>query len=672
MKKTTIVLGLFSCCAGGFAQVESDTCVHLHEVTVTGLTGHAHINHTPSPVSVISKNELQKITSTNIIDAIAKHPGISQITTGNGISKPVIRGLGYNRVLVDGIRQEGQQWGDEHGIEVDAASVNAVEVMKGPSSLLYGSDAMAGVIIFHDAPISMQGTMDASVSGGWQSNANLWNYSVNFTGNEQGFVWDWRWSQKNAGAYENSINHKISNSQFSEQGLKGMFGMNKNWGFSHLKFSYYHLKPGIVEGSETEDPETASAEEQSPFQQIHHYKAILDNMLRLGEGQLKTLVGYQQNRRQEFEEPEECGLDFQLHTVNYDVRYVSPEWSGYTFNFGANGMWQQSQNKGSEYLIPAYNLFDYGIFATVSKDFAERLHLSGGVRFDSRHLHSHSLEESGSRRFESFSSSFQGISGSCGAIYNIRPDLNLRVNVAHGFRAPNLSELGSNGEHEGTLRYEMGNRHLKAEKSWQFDIGTDYAGEWFSAKLELFANHISNYIYMEKTGTVAEGKDVFTYRQGDARLLGFETTLILHPIKHLHFENSFSYVDAQQMHQSDDAKYLPFTTAPRWMSSMHYDIRTHAKNLRNLFAEVEMECNLKQDHVHAIYDTETRTSAYVLWNASAGTEITVKGRNLLSLVFTAENIFNRAYQHHLNRLKEAGIYNMGRNLCIKAIVPITL
>ena len=677
MKAIKFIILLLFASTYSYAQEEQDSCIHLHEVVVTGLTGSTHINHIPSPVSVISANELRTITSTNIIDAIAKHPGISQITTGSGISKPVIRGLGYNRILVvnDGIRQEGQQWGDEHGIEIDGAAVHSVEVMKGPATLMYGSDAMAGVVIMHDAPIQTRGTMAGSVEGGWQSNANLWNYSVNFAGNQQGFVWDWRWSQKHAGEFENAINHQVRNSQFSEQSLTGMMGFNKNWGFSHLKLSYYHLKPGIVEGHEEGDDEHEEEEEEeaeSPFQQIHHYKVALDNMFRLGEGQLKALFGYQQNRRQEYEEPDECGLDFKLHSLNYDVRYVSPSLSGWTMNFGANGMWQQSQNLGTEFLIPSYNLFDIGIFATTSKDFMERLHLSGGLRFDTRHLHSNKLIDDGEERFQAFSRTFNGVTGSVGAIYNITPQFDLRVNLARGFRAPNLSELGSNGEHEGTLRYEVGNEDLSPEGSWQFDFGIDYAGEFFSTKVSLFANHIQNFIFMEKTGAVMEGKDVFNYRQGDARLMGFEATVILHPISHVHFENSFSYVDARQMDQPDDAKYLPFTPAPRWLSMLHYDIVEHSSVLSNVFAEVEMECDLEQNHVHTAYNTETRTPAYVLWNASAGTDILLKGKRLLTLTLSAQNIFNRAYQNHLNRLKEGGFYNMGRNIGIKAIVPLSL
>ncbi len=656
------------------AQMNNDSCVHLHEIVVTGLTGGSHINHIPSPVSVISANELQRLAATNIIDAISKHPGISQITTGGGISKPVIRGLGYNRILTvnDGIRQEGQQWGDEHGLEVDGDAVHSVEVIKGPASLMYGSDAMAGVIILHDAPILPINTIGGNVSGGYQTNGHLWQYSANIAGNQSGFVWNWRWSQKHSDAYKNPRNGTVNNSQFAEQALNSMLGFNKNWGYSHLKMSYYHLKPGIVEAGEEEEENNEEAEEESPFQQIHHYKVVWDQMLRIGNGQLKTLFGYQQNRRQEYEEPEECGLDFQLHTFNYDLRYVTPEWNGWLGNLGVNGMWQQSRNLGDEYLIPAYHLFDMGLFTTFSKDFHERLHINGGVRIDNRRLHSHELYDEDILHFESFTRSFTGFSMSTGIIYNISPSFDIRANIARGFRAPNLSELGSNGEHEGTLRYEIGNKELKAEGSWQLDLGIDYSSDFFSAKVALFANRIDNFIFLEKNGLVVGDKDVFSYRQHDARLLGFETTVIIHPLQNIHYENSFSFVNAQQIHASKENKYLPFIPSPRWLSTLHYDIPNRGKTFRDLFAEVEMDCNLRQSHVCTANDTETETPSYTLWNCSAGTNIHNKKGKMMNVSLTIQNIFDRIYVNHLNRLKEGGIYNMGRNIVMKVSLPLNI
>ena len=195
-----------------------------------------------------------------------------------------------------------------------------------------------------------------------------------------------------------------------------------------------------------------------------------------------------------------------------------------------------------------------------------------------RRLHSYALMEEGEQRFEDFTRNFSGLTGSLGAIYNFADGLNLRANLSRGFRAPNISELGSNGVHEGTFRYEIGNHQLKPEYSWQADLGIDYSSEMFSAQLSLFANHIDNYIFLEKL-TDAQGREViidgeaaYQNKGSDARLWGGEVLVDIHPIEQLHFQNTFSYVNAQRLHQEADAKYLPMTPAPRWTSDLRYEI----------------------------------------------------------------------------------------------------
>ena len=678
MKAIYIILLSWVClCAPVAAQTETDTIdsfshhmQHLQEVTVTGLTGSTRANHSPAPISVVAPRVLQETSSTNIIDAVAHQPGVSQITTGSGISKPVIRGLGYNRIVTvnDGIRQEGQQWGDEHGIEVDAQTVHSVEILKGPASLMYGSDAMAGVLVLHEQPVMPQGKMRAMVGGEYQTNNRMWDYTVDFAGNKGGVVWNWRWSQKDAGEYKNKRDGKVWGSQFREQALTGMLGLNRSWGYSHLKFSTYHITPELVEGER--DEATGELAPSAAYQKIYHHKAVLDNSFIIGDGSLKAVVGYQQNRRKEYEENDELGLDFRLHTVNYDVHYVSTkdlwQWSA-----GISGMWQHSENLGMEFLIPSYRLFDIGAFASVTRNF-EKWTLSGGLRFDHRHLHSYALMDDGEERFEDFSRNFKGLTGSLGVIYRITSQWNARLNLSHGFRAPNLSELGSNGEHEGTFRYEIGNHSLSPERSWQFDLGIDYSSSILSAQLSLFANHINNYIFLQRLDV---NSDEFQYMSGDARLWGGELLVDLHPIEPLHFENTFSYVNAVQLHQPSDSRYLPFTPAPRWTSDLRYDIIRDGQVLNNTYVSLGMECYLRQSHVHTANATETETPSYTLFNLSAGTDVKWHGRKVASVFLNATNLFDRSYQSHLSRLKYAdgpGICNMGRNIGIKVLIPILL
>lgn len=651
----------------------------LNELVVTGVTGDTKLKNSTAPISIISNKDLRQTTSTNIIDAIAHQPGMAQITTGGGISKPIIRGLGYNRIIVmnEGVRQEGQQWGDEHGIEIDPQIVNSVEILKGPASLMYGSDAMAGVVILHSAPTLPEGKMRANVSTEYQTNNGLFDYSLNFAGNQKGFVWDARFSDKMAHAYKNKVDGYVPGSQFKERAGRLMLGLNKRWGHTHLTWTAFHQIPSIVEGERDEttgelvcnSDNVKTYSKALPFQEIKHYKAVLDNSFNLPKGWLKAIIGYQQNRRQEFEESEdEYELFFKLHTVTYDVRYLSQEFSGWKVAGGVNGMWQQSQNLGEESLIPEYKLFDIGGYATLSKSLGKWT-LNGGLRFDNRHLNFHSRD-------------FSGLSGSIGAVCNISEHFNLRLNMARGFRAPNMSELGSDGVHEGTLRYELGNPDLKPEYSWQADLGLDFTSQYISAQVALFANHIENYIFAKRIDLVMEeGLRTYEYTQGDARLLGFEAGIDFHPIHCIHFENTFSFVDAQQLHQPEETKYLPMTPAPRWTSELKYELTHHGHFvLNNAYAALGLECNLAQNHYYKADDTETRTPSYTLLSLSIGSDLNIHKKKVAEISVTAENLLNRAYQNHLSRLKytdvnnvtgQQGVFNMGRNIVFKLLIPIS-
>jgi len=723
MKTRYIILALLCVCTPLAAQNNTNLHEHpedstdvfyrhlqLNELTVTGVAGDTKLKHSTAPVSIVSPQELRSTASSNIIDAIAHQPGVSQLTTGSGISKPIIRGLGYNRVVVmsEGVRQEGQQWGDEHGVEVDGSSVHSVEILKGPASLMYGSDAMAGVVILHAQPTPAEGDIHANISTEYQTNNGLFAYNLSLSGNKKCFVWDARFSNKMAHAYKNKYDGYVPGSQFRERSGRLMLGLNKSWGHSHLLWTVYHLTPSIVEGERDEQTgeliwntdHHKTYSKTLPFQQVKHYKAVWDNSLNLPIGNLKAIVGYQQNRRQEFEEnADEYEMFFKLHTLTYDLRLVTNEWSGWRISTGIGGMYQNSSNLGEEYLIPDYRLFDVGVYATATKTLGDRWTLNGGVRYDHRRVHGDALEEEGEMRFTDFIRHYNGLTGSLGAIFNVNDHFNLRLNLARGFRSPNMSELASNGVHEGSLRYEIGSQQLKAEYSWQADLGLDFTSRYVSAQVALFANRINNYIFTHRVEEVIEpGYLTYIYTQGDARLLGFEAGVDFHPIHSIHFANTFSYVDAQLLHATPDTKYLPFTPAPRWSSELkwelfhhtHSTVSTHASHeylhthpkqglaLNNTYIAAGVDYYLPQNHIYRADDTETETPGYALLRLSAGTDLQVKGKKVAEVYITADNLLNTAYQHHLSRLKytdvnvvtgRRGVYNMGRNVTFKVVFP---
>ena len=688
MKRHHIILLLLCLCTAVAAQDSIKTNHHHHtedttdvffrhmklnELVVTGVTGDTKLKHSTAPINIVSAKDLHSTASTNVIDAIAHQPGMSQLTTGSGISKPIIRGLGYNRVVVmsEGVRQEGQQWGDEHGVEVDGGTVHSVEILKGPASLMYGSDAMAGVVILHSQPIQPEGGLSGNISTEYQTNNGLFSYSLNMAGNQKGFVWDARFSDKMAHAYKNKYDGYVPGSQFRERAGRLMLGLQKQWGHSRLTGSIYHLTPSIAEGERDEDTgELVHAEgwtdhqysKSLPFQQVKHYKLVWDNSLNLKNGYLKAIVGYQQNRRQEFEEhhhegeegeeehehehhsADEPSLFFKLHTLTYDMRYLTHEWDGWKLSAGVGGMWQKSQNLGVEYLIPDYRLFDIGLYTTVSKTI-DRWTL--------------------------------GITGSVGAVWNMNDHLNLRLNVARGFRTPNMSELASNGVHEGSLRYEVGNQQLKAEYSLQADLGLDFTSRYVSAQLALFANHIDNYIFIkgEQQTITSEGNDypLYAYTQGDARLLGFEAGVDFHPIHSLHFGNTFWTSELKW-----ELAHHEHTTVGHHHEQDHRHF-TSKIALNNIYIAAGLECYLRQGNIYSADNTETATPSYTLVNLSAGTDILWKHKKVAEFYVLANNLLNRAYQSHLSRLKytdinhvtgRQGVYNMGRNVTFKLVIPI--
>ena len=696
----------------------------MNEVVITGLSKAAEQKRTATPIAVIPRLTLLQSSSSNIIDALSAQPGVSQVTTGTGISKPVIRGLGYNRVVVvnDGIRQEGQQWGDEHGIEIDEFSVNKVEILKGPASLAFGSDAMAGVVNMISAPTLTEGKIAGNIATNYQTNNGLIGYSADFAGNKNGLVWDMRYSNKLAHAYQNKYDGYVLNSGFRENAISGLIGLNKSWGYSHLILSAYNFMPGIVEGNRdsitgkfvkpidingTEGSEIASDQDFksytpiTPYQKIHHYKAVMNSSFIVGKGSLKTIIGFQQNHRQEYADvlkPDSYGLYFLLNTMNYDVRYNLPEKKHFDVSFGVNGMQQVSQNKGSEYLIPEYNLFDIGVFSILKKSIGN-FDLSGGLRYDSRSEHGKDLylnsdgiktdipTDGSTHRFSDFKTTFTGISGSIGATWQISKILFTKLNISRGYRAPNIGELASNGVHDGTVRYEIGDPNLKAESSLQYDYALGLSTEHISAEVDVFDNNINNYIFSRKLSSsaggdsITDGYNTFRFVAGNAHLFGGEVRFDIHPHPYdwIHFENAFSYVMAVQKNQPDSSKYLPFTPAPKVLTGLKVDIKVVNKLLRNAYAKFDVENYFAQNKYYSAYGTETATPTYTLLNLGFGTDFVNKKRTICSLYVSANNLADVAYQSHLSRLKyepenyasgRTGVYNMGRNISFKLIVPI--
>ena len=683
----------------------------IAEVVVTAVSRASELKKIPVVIKSIDQSQINQNSSTNIIDGLKNIPGINQITTGAAISKPVIRGLGYNRVitLVNGIRQEGQQWGDEHGIEIDDYSVGKVEIVKGPGSLMYGSDGIAGVLNFISQKAPSDGKIENQLNTNYQSNNNLIANSFSNRGNKNGFVWEGRITNKMAGNYENKYDGKVYNSGFKENDGNLMLGINKNWGHSYFNFSTYNNTLNIVEGERDADGKftyingngdeiTATDADYKgyktgfPHQKINHLRFTSNNYFLLKSGTINADFAFQNNKRREFGDatnPNDTELYFDLNTFNYNVRYNLKESKNWETSFGIGGMQQSNTNKGLEALIPDYNFFDIGAFVYTQKKFNENLTLAGGLRFDNRNVDSKEMLEDSDVKFSKFNKNYNGISGSLGLSYQMNPQSTLKVNLSRGFRAPNIAELASNGVHEGTFKYEIGDINLKSEISHQIDVAYFLNSDHITFEFTPFINFISNYIYTEKLQD-ANGNDViidpsnpvpaFKFTQGNAQLFGGEIFVDIHPhpFDWLHLENSFSYVRATQNNRADNEKFLPFIPAPKYRG----EIKTQFKEVNNTFSEFYAKFSVdhyfKQNNIFSAFDTETSTPAYTLLSVGVGTNIKAFGKkDFFNLFISGENLANVAYQNHLSRLKYApenlatgrvGVFNMGRNISTKLVI----
>jgi iron complex outermembrane receptor protein len=704
-------------------------------VVVTGQSKATQIKRSPVPIVTMSHADIVGNLSTNIIDAISKLPGVTQLTTGPNVSKPFIRGLGFNRILTlyDGVRQEGQQWGDEHGIEVDQYGVDHAEVIKGPASLTYGSDALAGVVNLIPTPPAPDGKIQGDVQAEYQTNNGLFGGSAMMEGTKNGLEWMGRLSHKEASNYSDRADGRVYNTAFNETDATASIGLHRAFGYSHLNISLFDDLQEIPDGSrdsasrrftkqitdsDTYRPIVSEKELHSyaitPLHQhVQLYHIYSTNNFALGTGRLTVNLGFERSVRREYSHPQQPdvpGLFLQLNSYVYDLKYYFPSFNGWDITTGINGMYQQNTSaNGTEFIIPSFHQFDIGPFAMVKKSFG-KLDLSGGIRFDSRAFTNQQMytisngidydtpvygkDTTGAyQAFPYYHKLFSGFSGSLGITYVFSNKWSAKANISRGYRSPNISEISANGVHPGTGIYQVGNPDFNPEFNVQEDLGLNFSTKIAVINFSIFYNSITDYIFNEKilnnegTDSTRDGNTVYQFRQGRAALYGGELSIDIHPIEHLHFENSVSLVYGNLLSSpgkpiTDSTRYLPDIPPMHGISELKYDFTNKGLHLVNGFVQMSAAFSGPQNRPYLADNTETATPGYTLINAGVGAGFTNKQNKVLFNIYLfANNIFDVVYQDHLSRLKYFepypnspgpyhGIYNMGRNISVKLDFPL--
>jgi iron complex outermembrane receptor protein len=570
---------------------------------------------------------------------------------------------------------------------------------------------MAGVInIITNVPVP-EGTIRGNVIANYQTNNRLRGTGANLTGNINGFNWNAYGTLKAAADYKNRYDGRVYNSKFNEKNFGGYIGYNGNWGYSHILLSSFQQNVGIIEGDRNDngqfikplpggveglpsEDDFISTSPGIPKQNIKHFKIAGDNSFNINNARLTLNAAYQRNQRTEFgnvDDPQEKELFFNLKTMTYSGIYHFPKKNSWQKSIGVNGMSQSNQNRGEEALIPEYSLFDVGAFVYLQKIW-EKLAMSGGLRFDHRRLNSEVFYQGNDLKFSAFTKNFSNVSGSVGVAIQQSDLLTIKLNAARGFRAPNIPELASNGAHEGSNRYEYGDKNLKSETSLQLDGGFELSSEHISLEASFFHNHMNNFIFYRKLQSSGGGDSLvqvdadlipaFQFEQRKAKLAGLELNFDIHPhpLDWLHIENTFSYVRGIFFEAIDGSRNIPSIPAARLISELRADFLQEGKVFRNLSIKLELDNTLAQREAFTGYDTETATNGYTIFNAGVGTDIMNRSKVIASIYFNALNIGDIAYQNHLSRLKytaenlatgRRGVYNVGRNFSIKLNIPLS-
>ena len=655
-----------------FSQV-NDNLVKLDEVVLT-LPFDQTLGKSVLKVDKLNFNDINPIIKQYISNSISKLPGVSIISTGSGIGKPSIRGLSFNRVVVlsQGMRLENQQWGEEHGLALSSSGVNSVEVVKGPLYVLYGSDAMGGVLYIEPEKYLTSEDLEIDYTGIYNSNYSGFSNNLGLKGSSENFSYMLRADITDNGNYS-SPDGEIENSWFKQNDFKAgvayqteKFQSDLRISMSDIEVGIPHMEEGHDDHDDHEEEGHDDHEEEDHYQEIKHTTLSWKNTFDMGNDHtLDITLGRQLNERKEFGGHEEEGhddheeeghddhddheeegheegeaeLDMELETTSIDIKLTMPQSDDLNLIIGTSLLNQENKNFGHETLIPDAEKKDFGLFALGQFDINETSQALIGVRYDNRSISS----ESGSNDYSNFNGSL-GFKKDFG-------NSTLRMNLSSGFRAPDLIELYADGSHHGSFQYKKGNTNLVAEESLQTDLSYQINNNNSIVSFDLFYNDISDYIYLNPSSMFEDGLKVYDYMQQDAKLYGGEIHLNKNTsIDWLSYYTSVEYVFAESM----DGEALPFISPLTLNQVFNIDFGN------NYSVEIDFIAKAKQSRVSMF---EEETDGYSVLNLS-GNFKTEFMNNDLNLFWRISNVFDKEYYDHLSRLKTAGIHEMGRNISV--------
>lgn len=639
--------------------------IEAEEIVVTG-GQHSTQHNNAVKIEVLTLDGHDVQATPNFTEMLTRIPGVDMISKGNGVSKPVIRGLSMNDILIlnNGVRFENYQYSSHHPLGIDEFGTERVEVIKGPASLLYGSDAIGGVLNF----IKERPAPEHQIQGDYQvqlfSNSLGENSSFGLKGAGEHFFAGVRLNQKSHADYLQGGGTYLPNSRFKEVSTKANIGYNASLGSFRLYYDYMEENLGLVEEEAFEGILKRGRVNDIFFQRLNTHLLSSQNRLYLGATKLDLNAAFQNTGLTHFGNADEYELQMQLATFTYEAKFQLPSKSQSAYIFGFQGIHQENTNLNNRetILLPDAHINNYSGFGFIQQTLG-RFNFQTGLRYDYKTLSSQAvglLTNSDTYRV-AMDKHYGSFSGSFGLTYHLMDELFLRGNLATAYRTPNLAELTSNGPHEAI--YELGNDQLKPEKSLEFDLSAHWHKKHFTLDLAGFYNRVNDFIFQsptnEKTST---GNSIYKYLQSNSRLYGGESGLHVHPtfVNWLHFESTYSWVIGRQF----TGNYLPFIPAHK----LNMELRGEKKRLvflQDAFTELRSHFALSQNKPAP---EESATPGYSLYDICFGGTLHA-GSQLMHVSLSINNIMDTQYLDHLSTLKEVGGFNPGRNFILLLKIP---
>jgi iron complex outermembrane recepter protein len=624
----------------------------------------------PYKIETINIQEISTSGETNLMSSLTAVSGVNQISYGPGISKPVIRGLSFSRILTvyQGSRFENQQWGEDHGLGLNDPGIERVEIIKGPASLLYGSGALGGVINLIDethAPAGItKGDYDIQLhtnTMGVKTGAGV------LSSNHKSLSWGVRGAFTSHSDYIDGNTRTIGNSRFNNQVFRSFAAINKNWGSTKLTYTLSRQRLGIIEEDElTESLATFRSDKkmQLPFQNVEDHLISSRTIIPLNKGLLKVNLAHHSNLRKEIEKDFNIpDLGLKLSTSTWDVKYVLPLNEQTEYTVGMQGFFQKNQNMANaqEILLPDAVLNDVSTFVMLSKG-NENFNFQTGIRYD------HRLITADARSLEGFvlpgnpedkilSKGFNGFSGSMGATYNATDKISIKATLANGFRSPDLSELFSNGQHPGTNRFERGNVSFRRENNYQTDISAQYKSKDFSIEIAAFGNYIRNFIFFTPTNERKDELVVWQFVQDDVIMKGGEVGGSYHPkdMNFLKINSNMAYVHAVRLSDGSAVPQIPPLT-------FNHSILVQLNDKKEKEQSVILKVRQVFSQARTGHD-ELSTAGYTIISAGYNQNFTFQKLRCESGLMV-NNLTNVSYFDHLAVTRQFGIFNPGRNIVL--------